>query len=242
MDILTVDKRDYFVLYDTYSYWLEIIPLKSKTAAEVIRHLKSLFSRYGTPTSILSDNNPFNCSEYLAFAETWNFTPIFSSPHHSQGNGFAEKGVSVAKSILLKNTDLDHALLQYRIAPVPHIRHSPAQLFYNRDVKSMFPVPESFLQSAIPDSQQVMASKAKACDTSKEHFDRHTRPLPPLSPGQAVYVKRDLSDKVWKTGIVASHGDTPRSYVVQEDSGATLKRNRRFLRPVKPPNHLLTQM
>lgn len=126
MDIFTHQTRDFLVVYDAYSYWLEVVPLRTKTVSEISSILANLFARFGVPSSVVSDNSPFNSSEFARFAQKWSFQTIFSSPRYPQSNGMAEKAVSIAKSLLNKNpTDFPAALLQYRNAPIPHIGYSP---------------------------------------------------------------------------------------------------------------------
>lgn len=176
------------------------------------------------------------------FAEQWNFQLVFSSPKYSQANGFAEKGVSIAQTLLLKNVDLDYALLQYRVAPVPHVQLSPAQLFLGCRLQSTMPLHPQLLEPKLIDRQKVTQAKAAVTSASANHYNRTARPLPPLVPGALVSVKRTLADKQWNRGIVVAPASEPRSYMVKEESGALLRRNRRFLRPIRPPRRLVEEM
>lgn len=241
-DILTEDNRDYLAVYDSYSYWLEIFSLKEKSAAEVIKKLKSLFNQFGSPVEVVSDNVPFNCELYKNFAEKYNFTPIYSSPKYSQSNGFAEKGVAIAESLIRKNDDLGEALLRYRAAPIPHIGYSPAQIFFNRNIKTDLPVQEAVLNEKV-DHEKIQKAKIASRQLMQNYYNRSAgAELSELYPGDPVMIKRSLSDKEWKLGKVKKRADTPRSYEVQEDGGPLLRRNRRFLRPVCAPNRLITEM
>lgn len=242
-DIMHEKGSDYLVVYDTYSYWLEVLSLKSKSAMAIIQKLKGLFSVYGIPEVLVADNNPLNCPEFIKFAEAWDFHVIFTSPRYSQANGFAEKGVSIAKTLVMKNEDLEAALLHYRAAPIPHVGCSPAQLFFNRRIRSRIPVHSAYLESAVPNSECVMQTKQQLQTQAAELYNRGAKPLPALTPGEEVLIKRKLEDRSWKKGEVISTTAEPRSYIVREESGAVLRRNRRFLRPVvKPPRRLIQEI
>ena len=46
------------MLVDNYSKWLEVVPMDSTTAQATISVLNTIFSRYGFPDKIVSDNGP----------------------------------------------------------------------------------------------------------------------------------------------------------------------------------------
>jgi len=47
-------------VYDYYSRWLEVNLMRDKTAENVIKELKKIFSTFGIPEQTVSDNNPFD--------------------------------------------------------------------------------------------------------------------------------------------------------------------------------------
>ena len=182
-------------------------------------------------------------STYIKFAHEWGFEPIFSSSKRSQGNSFAEKGVGIVKSLLKKNTDVEYALLQYRNAPIPHVGYSPSQLLNSPTVKSRTPVLSSTLQPAVPDSKEIQSKRRNANQASAAYFNRTTRALPPLQPGDPILIKRQLSDSTWKHGKVLEAKSNPRSYQVEEsETGTQLHRNRKYLRPIIKPERLIETM
>ena len=52
---------------DYFSKWVEAFPLKTKTAAEVGRHICSIIYRHGCPKRILSDQGKEFVNEVCAF-------------------------------------------------------------------------------------------------------------------------------------------------------------------------------
>ena len=64
----TLDGFQYiFTATDYFSKWVEAFPLKTKTAAEVGRHICSIIYRHGCPKRILSDQGREFVNEVCAF-------------------------------------------------------------------------------------------------------------------------------------------------------------------------------
>ncbi|KAL4713683.1 hypothetical protein ACJJTC_004214 [Scirpophaga incertulas] len=67
-------------------------------------------------------DHPKNFVKCKEFAKEWGFKFTYTSPRYPQSNGMAERGVQIAKKMLLKchedKTDNRVALLQYRASPV----------------------------------------------------------------------------------------------------------------------------
>ncbi|XP_056642614.1 uncharacterized protein K02A2.6-like [Diorhabda sublineata] len=129
-DISTYAGKDFLSIMDYYSNWLELSPLDSKTASEIILKLKCIFATHGIPSSIISDNIPFNCKEFKEFAKSWELTSITTSPRYPKSNGLAERSVAICKDILKKcsnsGNDIYQALLEYRTSSLTGLGVSPS--------------------------------------------------------------------------------------------------------------------
>ena len=68
-DLCECKGKNYLVVVDYYSKFIETALLPNKTAGTVIRHLKSIFARHGIPEELVSDNMPFNSKEFDEFAK-----------------------------------------------------------------------------------------------------------------------------------------------------------------------------
>ena len=65
--------------------------------------LKELFSEYGIPETLRSDNGPQFASHVFAeFAKEWNFYHNTSSPRNPKSDGQAEAAVKVVKGLLTR--------------------------------------------------------------------------------------------------------------------------------------------
>lgn len=224
VDIFSLQGKDYLLVVDYYSKFPEYVQLSSKSADCVIQHLKDIFARHGIPETLMADNNPFNSFAMRKFAESWGFEIVTSSPRYAQSNGQAERCVQTVKLLMKKAVesyqDVAVALLQYRNAPVSGLEHSPAQLLYNRSLRTKVPCMDR--QPAGPARQKLQQRQQK----QSFYFNRHARPLRPLNPGDAVRV---CNGNQWEAARVVGPHACPRSYDIVTENGSDLRRNRRHL-------------
>lgn len=71
--------------------------MKTKTAEEIIAHLKTVFSNFGIPQEIMSDNMRYNSIRYHEFSKESNYKIRTSSPRYPQSNGMRERESFVLK-------------------------------------------------------------------------------------------------------------------------------------------------
>ena len=224
-DIFTLHGKDYLLVVDYFSKFPEYVQLASKSADCVIQHLKDIFSRHGIPETLMADNNPFNRFAMRQFAESWGFEVVTSSPRYAKSNGQVERFVQTIKQLMRKavesNQDVAVALLQYRNAPVAGCEYSPAQLLFNRSLRTRLP---TISTTVTPDLvRRDLQTRQKR---QKFYHDQRTRPLSSLQPGDAVRVHNGQS---WQAAKVIAAHPSPRSYNIETDSGIQLRRNRRDL-------------
>ena len=225
-DIMTLKSRDYLVVTDYYSKYPELALLERKNASCVILHLKSIMARHGIPEEICSDNMPFNSAEFLKFAKDWGFKLTTSSPTYAQSNGMAEKTVQTVKRLLkkasLSGIDPYIALLEYRNTPVSGMSLSPAQMLMSRRLRGKLPTTAAMLKPKVVRAKHQLQ---RLQEREKQHYDKGSRHLRPLRPGDSVHVR---AGKSWKPAVVIKKLRHPRSYIVSCD-GVHIRRNRRHL-------------
>jgi len=94
------------------------------------------YARFGIPTEVVHDNNPFNNAEFRRFAEQYDFKHTTSSPHYAQANGRSEASVKECKQLMEKaigDREGPHlALLAWRNTPSEQLGQSPAELIFGR--------------------------------------------------------------------------------------------------------------
>ena len=95
----------YLVLIDAHSKWIETFVTTSSTSTTVIGILRHVFTRFGLPETIVSDNRPcFVSDEFESFLLADGVKHLTSSPYHHAMNGLAERAVQIIKKGLKKAT------------------------------------------------------------------------------------------------------------------------------------------
>ena len=229
-DLFDLHGHAYLITVDHYSKWPELAKLDNQSSVHTIQHLKSQFARYGIPDKFISDNGPqFSSDSFKKFAKDYGFTHVTSSPHFPQSNGQAERTVQTVKSLLRKASDSYKALLAYRNTPLEKLGLSPSQLFLVRRLKTDLPTTAVLLKPEPHNSQEVEERIKTKKYQDKLHYDKHAgKELRDLYPGENAIARHDGK---WTAATVVEKHASPRSYIVQTQSGRKLRRNRRDIRP-----------
>ena len=132
---MELNNRHYLVIVDRYTKWVELNLLENMTSKNVIKHLKSQFSRFGIPDEFYSDNqSTFVSSEFRSFAKEYRFYCVTSSPTFAHSNGLAERAVQTVKDLLKKAKDSYLAMLSYRTTAIDDIGLSPPEMMFSRKI------------------------------------------------------------------------------------------------------------
>ena len=225
-DLCSFEQNTYLVIVDYFSRFIEVCWLPGEKSEYVVNELKNVFARFGIPSIVVSDNGPCFSSQFFKdFANEWDFESITSSPLYPQSNGEAENAVRIAKT-MLKQQDLQLALLTHRATPIPALGYSPAQLLMGRHIRSTLPMPQETLKPKWPEDSLVRERDERMKLNSKKNFDsKHAvRSLSHLDEGQRVVVADGHSNRRMATVIGDHHA--PRSVMVETESGAVIRRNR----------------
>lgn len=172
-DLFTFENRNFLVLVDYYSNFIELDYLADTSSQTVIHKLKMHFARHGVPDYVASDNGPqYTSSEFRRFATTWKFNHVSTSPHYRQANGMAESAVKTCKTImkkaLLSKSDLYLGLLDHHNTPTAATGISPCQRLFGRRTKTLLPFSESLLKTdqTVSDLLKKIVSSKQSISTS----------------------------------------------------------------------------
>ena len=187
IDFAECNKKNYLILIDAYSKWIDAIPMSSTTSAQTIKELRRLFAMFGLPHTVVSDNGPqFVSSEFERFLASNGVKHVTSAPYHPATNGAAERTVQTVKDAL-KKFELDKRpnalqsfLFTYRNTPHATTGQCPAQLFLNRQPRTRF----SLLKPQ-PLSVHVQAQQEK----QKLNHDKRAHEPQEFQEGEVVRVK-----------------------------------------------------
>nr|GFA97078.1 reverse transcriptase domain-containing protein [Tanacetum cinerariifolium] len=130
------------VAVDYLSKWVEAKALPTNDGRVVVKFLKSLFSRFGTPKAIISDRGTYFCNDQFSrVMAKYGVTHRLSTAYHPQKSGQVEvtnRGLkrilerTVGENRALWSDKLKDALLAFRTAYKTLIGCTPYRLFYSK--------------------------------------------------------------------------------------------------------------
>ena len=181
----------YLIVVDSFSKWPEIFKTRHPTSKNTINALDEIFSRFGVPKTVVSDNGTaFTGYEFKEFCKSLDIQHITTPVYHPRSNGLAEKFVDTFKRALQKNRNMDtdertiqKFLAIYRVTPNPNndLKSSPAELMFARKIRSIF-------DRLLPDKKEVTRKNFPG----REYF-----------PGDKVFFKNFQKGKnYWMDGII----------------------------------------
>ena len=247
-DFFTVGSKSYLAMVDKYSNWLSVLQLTKDTSAQLIKALRQYFMTVGICEELCTDGaKVFTSDEMKQFCKLWGVKQRISSAYHPQSNKRAEVAVKSAKRLVRDNLtpagDLNtdrfaRALLMHRNTPDPEAKVSPAEIVYGHPLRD--PIPRT---SYTPrkDWQSLAAKREEAF--LKRHYAKadkvapNKKELPPLKPGDYVYVQDQVSPspKRWsKSGQVLESLPYDSFLIKLDGSNKVTKRNRQYLRRFQP--------
>ena len=248
MDFFTHAGKNYLVIVDKYSNWLNVLKPVKDDSASVIKMLRQYFSTYGIAEIMSSDGaKVFTSDAMKTFCANWGVTQRISSAYYPQSNKRAEVGVKSAKRLIMDNLttmgtlDSDkfaRAVLIHRNSPDPETGFSPAEVVYGRPMRDHLPItslkPRATWQEIADKREQAFKKRHYS---KCESLNKNTAPLKKLLTGQNVYIQDQAGPNPtrWsKSGTIVEVLPYD-SYVVKvHGSNKVTQRNRKFLRAFTP--------
>ena len=93
----------FFIIYDLFLKWINVIPMKNIKATSVISCLRNVFSTHGIPYFLVIDNGPlFSSQEFNEFCKVNGIKHLKIAPYHPSSNEAAERSVQIFKTALKK--------------------------------------------------------------------------------------------------------------------------------------------
>ena len=110
------------------------------------------------------------------------------------------------------NTNCYLALQELWATPINTNQQSPAELLFNRQLKTTLPA----IIRPPHNSEAVTASLKARQDYSR--YNAHSKEKPDLLPTQPIWVQ-DAISKRWNPSVVKAQAETPHSYIIQTPQG-----------------------
>lgn len=131
----------FLIVIDSHSKWIEVSISKAATTDHSIRFLRSIYSRFGISTTLVSDNgSQFTSEKFQHFLQQNGIKHELIAPQHPATNGAAENAVKTVKNALKRalygktsvdiETVLCRFLFDYRTTPHCSTGISPAECLF----------------------------------------------------------------------------------------------------------------
>ncbi|GFU48800.1 integrase catalytic domain-containing protein [Nephila pilipes] len=153
-----------------------------------------------------------------------------------------ERAVGIVKGIMRKakedKRDYLVGLMEYRNTPISSLDLSPAQMMFNRILKTKLPISNKLLNAEL--FNNIREKLIERQNIQKLYYDKTAHPLPELKQGENVRIL-NFKNKTWESAkIVSKHKLHPRSYFVKNQSGKILRCNRKHNRKTNTSFHIET--
>ena len=223
-DIFHFDGASYLLIVDYTSRFPVVHKLSSMTGQYIANQCKLIFSEYGWPESLISDNGPCYTSEaFTSVMKAYHMNHITSSPHYPQSNGLAVKYVQIVKSLFHKakeeGRDIFKCLMNYCNTPLTGSLQSPMQILQNRSTRSHLPMFNATRK------QHGLHSEDLRKTSKYEHLPSHD-----LHVGQDVMFQ-DATSKQWYPPTITSLCAEARSYNITNREGVTYRKMQTHFKP-----------
>ena len=194
----------FLVIVDAYTKYLEIVPLSNATSESTVTALRHLFSVFGIPEHVVSDNGTqFTGLEFKTFLRLNDVVHTLTAPGHPATNGLAERYVGIFKQKMNEightgeslQTRLDRFLLAHRTTPTSNGK-IPVELLMGRQVRTRF--------SALRFSEAKQQAKVYESNDQFSKFEK----------GDAVFVRNFGKGARWVPATITTV-NSPYSYDVQ---------------------------
>lgn len=206
--------KTYLVVVDAMSKWIEVFNVHNTTAAATIERLSELWSRWGIPRQVVTDNGPpFTSQDFAEFLRCDMVEHLFSPPYHPSSNGAAENAVKTLKRVIKKaqyeNQNimkaLNRFLLYYRNTEHASTGETPALLLLGRRLRTR-------LDSLRPDRDARMKQiQQRQINNAAGAANRS------VGPGEEVWYRQYLKGEKWLPGTVEKSLGQSNYKVVSED-------------------------
>ena len=137
----------FIIIIDAYSKWPEVVDMKMNTqTTSTIAQFQKLFSRFGLPNHLVTDNGrQYASTDFKLFMKENGVKRTFSPPYHPATNGAAENFVGIFKDKIKKmiksgktlDEAVDKFLCDYRSTQHCSTGRSPAWMMFKREMQTI---------------------------------------------------------------------------------------------------------
>ena len=223
-DIFCFEGASCLLVVDYTSRFLVVHKLTLMTGQQIAAKCKLIFSEYGWPEILISDNGPcYTAEKFTSLMREYSVNHITSSPNYPQSNGLAEKYVQIVKTLFNKakeeGKDLFKCLMVYHITPLSSRLWSPMQILSSRSARSDCPM-----------SNPARKQLGLDCEDLRNKYKTENLPSHDLHIDQEV-MYQDSTSKQWYPATITRLCKEPRSYIVTTKEGVQYRKTQAHLKP-----------
>ena len=232
------------ICVDYYSRYPDVEIVHKINATTIVSKLRKLFSRYGTPEVLVTDNGPqFISTEMKSLLKEFNIHHHKVTPYHPAAYGEVERFNRTIKKCIQAaiaehkdwRKELDRFLMNYRNTPHPGTGFSPSQLMFHRSFRDKLPTLPSTKTPLSPFKTIKQTDCEYKCKMKRYSDRKASSKVDNVKPGDLVLIKnlnkhRDKYTSTWN----------PTPFPVMQTKGNTIfmKKNQhtmlRYRDQVKP--------
>ena len=219
-DIFHYESQPYLLIVDYTSRFPIVRRLKLMSAQNITEQFRSIFSEYGWPDTLVSDNGPcYTAVMFTNLMKEYAVNHIMSSLHYPQSNGLVEKFVQIVKNLFNKaneeGVDINKYLMIYRNTPLACTSKSPMQMLQQRSVRSQLPMSNV--------ARRRLGIAAEQLPKTNQHLPSHDFHI-----GQDVMCQSPITKK-WFPVKIKEICLEPRSYQVETPEGIVYRRTQNHI-------------
>lgn len=210
VDFFSYDSGTYLITVDTYSKWIDVQRVTNTTANTVIEKFRAMFTYFGMPNTIVSDNGPpFDSQAIETFCKNNKIAKMFSPPYHPQSNGWAERAVRTVKKCIKKMAcdpktrhvpmahKLNNFLLKYRNTPNSVNGLTPNDCIFNFRPRTLL--------STLNEKRNADQPKEKEKRTERDGMQSNEKSVIKFKRDEDVLCKAEGNKSVkWMKAVVVS--------------------------------------
>lgn len=235
------------VITDLYSRFPLVEIMRNTNSQAVISHFRKIFTTFGYPARVRTDNGPpFQSDELKNYFKLCDIKHVKITPLHPKSNGTIEKFMQVIKKSIRTATfigknwkdALNITLQQYRASEHSTTGRSPASLFLNRELKTK--LPSKIMDTKNHHDNEVRERQNIVNEKAKEYHDRkHKAVSRDVKVGDYVILKRlkrpdkfqsKFYNKIYK--VIQKNHDL---ITIEDEQGQRLARNVSYVKVIEKP-------
>ena len=195
------------LIVDYITRFPTVCKLTSMAGVNVANQCKLVFSKYGWPDTLISDNGSCYTSQaFTSVMQAFSITHITSSLDYSQSNGLAEKYLQIVKCLFNKAKEKGKVfykcLMIYHNTPLTGSLQSPMEILQVRSARSDMPMSSA--------ATKQLGIQPEVLRTLDKH---EVLPTHGLHVGQSV-MYQDSVTKWWHQAVITSLCQEKRDYKI----------------------------